>query len=311
MKTKFSTMTPEQISYQRSDIENPLRSKGFFTEYNSFQEFASEFDWKSKQFDDGHSDRRKAGITTVGSWEGSWIGESKQDVQRHIAEGCTELVADAEAMLQEINSKVSLKGLRESWTLAPEGAFPCVPSHLAGSPEAMLQRQRNLKVASQQSTLKVYYSPTVHAGVKPKAILQRGTVVLATVLALSKVRPVELYYYSVTGKGDVIIRIQTNPMKLSETAWVITSPGVFRGMSFKRSSDLFGWEGRRGQWAGGSNVASWKTKVASQRKALELSEADLLIPGAQMQDMGLLKDPVGYINDLLDAYREGSFKGYK
>jgi hypothetical protein len=69
MKTKFSTMTPEQISYQRSDIKNPLRSKGFFTEYNSFQEFASEFDWKSKQFDDGHSDRRKAGITTVGSWE--------------------------------------------------------------------------------------------------------------------------------------------------------------------------------------------------------------------------------------------------
>jgi hypothetical protein len=231
-----------------------------------------------------------------------WCGESRAEIVDRIENGHTGAVPKAEKILDDIDNEIDMAGIRNVWGRSVVGPFPDVPAFLSNEPMCMYQKQPQ---EDKRSEINVYYSPVGSASIPHEELFKRGVAVLAAVMALSRVRPVNVHLLTVYGKGDHIIKLRTNPMILSEAAYALTSQGIMRGLSFEYAKQLYEWKGRWGRW---TMKEEWSKnedeKIAHMRKVLNLTEDDILISAVHSQEAEkIFANPVAWINRLLDKYR--------
>jgi len=235
----------------------------------------------------------------------SWTGETRDQVTERIDNGYTGAVADADRVLSSIDCDINTMGLAPQWGLAPVGVAPNVGAFLAGSPDCMYHKSYSAR--QNNGEINLYYCPIASAGISHEDSFRRGVVVLSAVIALSRVRPVNCYYFTCMGKGDHIVKIRTNPLVLSEAAYMLTSTAVWRAISLQYASKTAGWKYDWGKWSctGGKygQGMTEQEKVDHMKQCLGLGEDDILIPGHHLDRNDITANPAAWVNGLLDKYR--------
>lgn len=248
----------------------------------------------------GRACKTKAALKNNGR-EG-WTSE-KMDVSLDSAiNGSTKLVADAEKLLDKLQTTIELQG--RQWQPTVAGAFPSVPDYIAGHPESM----RKLDDCKSESTpVRVWVCTTSSAHMEWQTLQKRGVAVLAAVMAISQQRPVELWTFTALdgkdGTCNVMVRINSQPLQLSEACYALTSIGFDRNLTHG-----WGWSQDRftGSWSKHISSANTESQaVAACRKILgsECGDNDLIIPPS-MQGWGnaISNDSVKWVNSVLEKY---------
>lgn len=227
-------------------------------------------------------------------WRG---GESYADSRRLLIAGDTRHVDAASQLLDQLLDSVEVPV--QLWQQSVAGYIPCVPAVLAGHPEAFL---RPIDEDSDSSPIRVYASVGCSAGISAKDLTKRGIAILALVIKLQAIRPVELWITDDSGGSGYglfgCLRIETAPLDLSTAAYALTSAGFFRNLCFEFNYQ-HGWSGA---WAWGKDPRD-ATSQQRTRDLLGLGDNDLWIPGAFVQDP-LINNPVAWVNEQLQKFVE-------
>jgi hypothetical protein len=195
-------------------------------------------------------------ISLSGSWTG---GVTHESLKRALHEGDTTYVPHAERVLDEIMRGMRLETLSTQWIADMAGAYPDVPAFLAGDPSCM---RRKVIATREIAPMKLFISMSSSAGVGIETLTKRGICLLALVIALSRVRPIELYtfnavHYRTWGGGrwennydpfskkrhDTIIskdhqrlvdlvQLPTAPLDLGLISFCLVNQGFTRGMCY-------------------------------------------------------------------------------
>jgi len=233
---------------------------------------------------------------SAGIGPNSWTGnESREDTLRLSASGDTRLVPEAEALLAQLNTEISVP--RRVWERSPAGAFCSVPDVLAGLPTPM-RRLRHTQ--DERAPITILVTTTSSAAVSAKTLAKRGTVILALVLALSRIRPVSLRQLTVvdgnrdrTGETVITAEINTTPLDLATACYVLTSAGFARRLTYDLARGLNGFSGG---WPRGYTFGAGGPYFAGLVKRLGLDpKQTLVVASAEMGD-ALLADPVRWVN---------------
>lgn len=224
-----------------------------------------------------------------------WTGENWETAARRAAQGDLRHVPAAEALIEKVQTEIDVP--KSEWVRARAGAFPVVPEALAGHPDSM---RRRVQAASPASPLRVFVELTSSAGIAHEDLARRGVATLALSMALSSVRPVELY--AVVGLGGgwgesggvaVAVRIPAGPLDLATACNTLTSAGFARGLGYSFCNE----HGSGGDWLFGiypGDEGSRKRYVELLRAAVGAGPDDLIIPPTYLTDPAV-KDPVGFV----------------
>lgn len=226
----------------------------------------------------------------------SWYGnETREDVLRYSAEGNFSLVPEAEALLAELNTDISVP--RREWERAPAGAFCAVPDVLAGLPTPMRRMRHTL---NDVAPITILATTTSSASITATQLRRRGTTILALVMALTRIRPVTLYQLTVvdgnrdkSGETVITARINTAPLDLATACYVLTSAGFARRITYDVARTINDFTGG---WPRGYRLgSSGKYFTALVPRLGLLPENTLIIPSAEQGD-SLLRNPVEWVN---------------
>jgi len=164
------------------------------------------------------------GIRYGGGTASEWFnGESQETTLRLSQTGDTALVPEAELLLSKLDT--AIETTRPQWQRSPAGAFCSVPDVLAGLPTPM---RRRVDVPDERAPITILVCSSCSAGIDAKTMQKRGTVILALVMALSRLRPVSLQSlattYGIDAEGETIItnEINTAPLDLATACYVLT-----------------------------------------------------------------------------------------
>jgi hypothetical protein len=233
--------------------------------------------------------------THVGSNE--WANGLNVDAALKMAkDGDVSIVEKAKALTREIRARIDTKGLEPVWQHEVAGAFPCVPTYLCGEPENMIQC---VPTPTNTGPVNVFFCGQLNSVFTKDHLTSRAAAVFAALQALRGIRPVNLFMVTAMpdGNGNVTVKVRTNPMVLSEAAFMVGHPAYVRKLTFAYAN-TYGWGGQRAGWAKDSLPEA--DVEANMRKRFGLGKDDLFIPPLRKSH---LKDPVKWINGLLDKYR--------
>lgn len=174
------------------------------------------------------------------SWYG---GESTEDSLRLAHSGDTRLVAQAEALLDQLETRIETP--KRIWERSPVGPICVAPDVLAGIPTPM---RRIREVGDEHQPIAIFACSTISAGISAETIRKRGTTILALVLALSRTRPISLHTVATIGaeRGDRVetvlcTRIETAPLHLASACWALTSAGFARRLNYDIAAKINGF----------------------------------------------------------------------
>lgn len=220
----------------------------------------------------------------------SWSNENSLDhTYQKSLNGDLSAVPSAEKILEKLLSDIAIS--RQDWQNDIAGVMPDVPAFLAGMPENMRARVQR---PTNNSDIRVFINMATSSMVKPEQVLKRGIVTLALVLQLQKFRQVELFIYGVNNsEKDIcsVVKVQSNPIQLSEAAYVLTSSSFRRRLTL----DFEGHHGGRMGWP----------KV-SEKVMLDAGVNDLVVPAmnghnnTELQEM--LADPIKWVNKIVSKF---------
>jgi hypothetical protein len=235
--------------------------------------------------------------TVAPAWrkDSDWSGGRFADHVRTSRTGDMTAVAQSEALLSEMASYMP-QSQRRGYIMDVAGAVPCVPAFLSGNPMNM---RRRIKVRDEYAPLAIVYDPTCSGGLEHHHIFKRGLTVLALVRALSGLRPIELYV--VVGLGGpggnyIAVRVETAPLDVARAAWMLTAPGMVRGLGYNILHDKLkspgGWPYNNCSKDRGSLSPTVFRDI--MQKALPHVSDVLAIPGLIVKD-DLINDPRGWL----------------
>jgi hypothetical protein len=238
----------------------------------------------------------KAASIHHGGWDqgNSWYGgESLEASLRFAQSGDIRLVDKAEALLDKLDTTIETN--RKVWEPAPAGAYVCVPDVLAGRPTPM---RRLTHQQDEMSPITILAVSTSSAGISADTLQRRGTVILALVMALSRVRPVSLQQLTIVdGKheGETVItsEINTAPLDLATACYVLTSAGFARRLTYGLAAAHNKF---RGGWPANFNYGSPHRYYEILKGRLVSDPSRCLVIGAAQLGDEMLSDPVRWIN---------------
>lgn len=251
------------------------------------------------------------GVTwSPNSFDDYWYGGHSKDQARECClHGYDEIVPKATKIMDSLETSLDIQGLH--WVESVSGAFPSVPDYLSGSPTPMRQR---VKRQYDTAPIKVYAAVAMSAALSTEDINNRGAAILALIMALERIRPVDLYAIcELDGDNDKgnsiqVIPIETQPLDVAIAGYVFTHP------SFPRML-CYGWaganHGHRGGWPRKYDDTQEAYKPLDNaspyclwlRETLGMSPQDLYIKIGHI-GQPIFRDPVKWINDVLTAVRE-------
>lgn len=228
--------------------------------------------------------------------EGSWTdGETFESALRKMEYGDDTYASMADALLDKISDLTEGVPQRE-WTPGPYGAFPVVPEYLTGMPTCM----RAMSPSGELSPVKIVVSTTCSGGISAETMTKRGVAVLALVMKLQQIRPVELYILA-EGNGSKarnlfqLVKLDTKPLSIAHTCFALANVGFARALTYPHMIHYFDWDGR---WPDDYRTAGYETIV---RTECGMTPTDLWINSAYATDQ-LLRDPVKWVNNQLHKY---------
>jgi len=231
---------------------------------------------------------------------GSFVGHMEFETARlKTLQGDDSYVAEAEKLLDLLDASVETP--HAEWVGSVYGAYPIVPEFLAGSPTPMRHRQN---VEGDNSPITIYVSTTCSAGISTETMLKRGVAILALVLKMQQIRPIELCLLAEThGRTDgeylQVIPIITKPVDISVAAFTLCHVAFARQLTYGAAirDDKF-----NGSWPNTYNGggAPWEAHV---REALGMAEQDLYIGSARMWD-DMITKPVEWVNAQVKRFTE-------
>jgi hypothetical protein len=260
-------------------MRNTQNNFGKFWSFDSLEEFRREFERVGNPW------------SAYADHDTDWAGEEKAAALEHLKSGDTSAVKDAEKIINRISASVDIETENSSWGLDVAGCFPSVPAFLAGEAECM-----NVRRVDENSTgpVRVFVNTTSSGGISAENVGRRGRAILAFVLMLSRVRPVELYTFSGLGggRGDVtvVIRHNSKPMMLSECAWALSSPAFPRGITYGFCIR----HGTAAAWCRYENIDGTGRAGNATREALGCGVQDVVIGPAHINDE-LLENPAAWV----------------
>lgn len=201
------------------------------------------------------------------------------------------------------------------------GSIPNVPAVIAGMPNNMLVRATS-DAYSASAPIRIFIDTGISAGVEVPQLIKRGVAALAFTLVMKKIRPIELYsliaylpvpfsngmnsaYNSKYTAAINLVRIETNPIDLARSTWMLTDPAYARRLAFPTSvyilndimklppdaytSILWGFD----------SYPMSEHYIAQIRDALDLKPQDIFIKGGALDDKLMLDNPVAWINKMV------------
>jgi hypothetical protein len=231
----------------------------------------------------------------------SWYGGIDYATAVALAEsGDESFVSRAQDLMDQLDA-VSEGAPVRTWTPSPFGAYPVVPEYLAGHPECM----RNLSASGEQSPVALYVATTCSAALSAEQMLARGTAILALVLKLQQIRPVELYLLAEThGRTDgdylQIIPVDSKPISLAHACFGICHVGFARHLTYALA---YAHDGFNGQWPNsrGDGETPKSAYVAKLREIMGMGPDDLYIKSIHALDP-MPSNPVAWVNEQLARY---------
>lgn len=242
---------------------------------------------RKSNVDDFYSNR-----TSGGEW---YANESEADTL-HLAEtGDTKLVSKAEEALSHLDATVETP--RKLWEPNVAGAFCSVPDYLSGRPTNM---RRMITIADEHSPITILAITTSSAGISSSILAKRGTIILALVIALARIRPVTLHQLTILdgnkdGTGETIItsEINTHPLDLATACYVLTSAGFARRLTYGLATKLNNFTGG---WPRGYSYGSPQKYYDQLKLKLVTDPKRCLIIGAAELHDELVVSPIPWLN---------------
>ena len=159
-------------------------------------------------------------------------GGTPEDFAEKLSSGDSHLVPLARSLLGKIHARVEIPTPVDRTQRSVSGSRVHVPSYCAGTPKAMLRR--NPAAESVAGPIRVFVGLAAASRVSRKTIELRGAAVLALVLALQRLRPVNLSVFASArtrrlGRDVVaVMPVSTTPIDLSRVCFALTNPGMVR-----------------------------------------------------------------------------------
>lgn len=250
-----------------------------------------------------------------GFWYGGITGEQSVAM---LTTGDTACVAEAERMLTQFDLHMATSG--RQLDLSPAGFMPCVPVYIGGEPECMYDL---VDCESDASPMKIIVNPTSSAGVDADTLRQRGTIILAAVMALAAVRPVQLEVMCMMDSAKTFqlppaagtskrrlcsvsmmrVAINSAPLDLASAGYALSHPGFVRHVLYGLCVDQFGASGSwpRVDGATMSNTRGEATEVVTLELLGEDPAQTLLIPAVYLHDP-IVNEPKRWVSEVLAKY---------
>lgn len=190
------------------------------------------------------------------------------------------------------------------------GFMANVPAALAGQPYDMW----NIVSSEEQSIttpINVYVETLVSAGISQDELIARGVCVLAFVLAMNNIRPVELYTICIGkpagGKtGGIVCRVPSKPLDLQRAAFMLCDPAYYRRLAFAAMWD-HGKSESHLQWPW-NNAPTDAGHEDMYRELLDMNQDDVFVPGGYLFDELMKRDPIQWVKNKI-AEHQGSKQG--
>lgn len=257
------------------------------------------------------SDRRARDYVTEPA--DPWSGRAWDNAVSALATGDTANVAAAQTMEREVESLLDWSARKHVVINSVAGGGGLNTSAwLVGRPDII---RRRVRVESESAPLTVVVASNSAASVSSRALVRRGTAILALVRLLSATRPVTLWSVAaspVSGPHHtgMALRIDTAPLVLGQAAFVLSDPAFGRRLCFATrvtvNGDVTG-SGNGFQPFSGDSEKAKRIGGHVMAGALGVPAADLLyIPrAAPGDDSGLTDNPVQWLKDTLALYGRG------
>jgi hypothetical protein len=188
------------------------------------------------------------------------------------------------------------------------GFVPNVPAAISGHPQSMFRRGF-VESPSVNSPLSVHVETTVSAGLSQDQLISRGVCILAFVLAMEMIRPVDLYianHHSHSKKPGVygyLVKIASRPMDMGRAVWMLTNPTMARRLFHTTINDLSGAKQQcgHGPWSWDLSPSSEKYQRRT-REFFQLQPEDVFMYGGHITDNLMLTDPVAWVKQMIEKH---------
>jgi hypothetical protein len=234
--------------------------------------------------------------TIQANFDRSWSGDSNHTATLAL-NGDESLVPMAEKLIDKLDA--SIESVGQVWKSDVFGQVINVPSYLA---DISTPFRRIVNQVSDVSPVRIFVGIVCSGGISQQAMQERGVTIMALVMALQAIRPVEVILYHETEIGDrdslYTIPLESRPVSLAHTINALANVYVARDLTYSIAYS----DGFQGGWPKGysggkptANYQEWRAKV------LGITEQDILIESTYITDE-ILTNPVKWINSHLSLY---------
>jgi hypothetical protein len=208
-------------------------------------------------------------------------------------EGDNSFVAPAEKLMDKLDASIEVS--TASWQPSMNGAYPVVPEFLAGTPTCMRQRVHE---ETECAPIAIYVGVACSSAISAEQMRNRGTAILALLMKLQVIRPIELYIVEESGgKEDCfsVVRIESKPLNLSTAGFALCHVGFVRHVLYTVANNKVGFTG---QWPMMYKSEGYEAYLRSE---LGMKDNDLFVKAAYIGDP-LLKDPIAWVNAQVERF---------
>lgn len=230
----------------------------------------------------------------------SWYGdETPEDTKHKTRLGDTSLVPEAERLLDKLDQ--TIETTKREWDRSPAGAFIMVPEAIVGLPTPA---RRAVYRADEHSPITILVCSSSSAGIRADTLMKRGTTVLALTMALARIRPVSLWTVATlhgadTGETVLSARITTDPLDLATAAYVLTSAGFARRLTYGIGYAVNDFNGHWPRQFGYGDPAPYYKHLA---ETLSPDPSRTLVIGAAQLGDELLQTPLVWIDKQIKRF---------
>lgn len=232
-------------------------------------------------------------------------GQAPESLCQKFLSGDESYVASAEQYLDKLND-ILPETLRNEWHADVFGPVISVPDYLSNSP---LPFRRERVSESSCAPIRIVASLTSSAGVSHEHLKERGIVILALLMKLQQVRPVDLILYCEmdcdgynTGMGIASLNIESRPLSIAHALVALSDSMIARQIFYNCiSAEAINrkFRGSAGGWPEGFVYGGNNTKYFEQvKKEFGMTDGELYIPPTYLTDP-IVNKPLEWLNENL------------
>ena len=240
---------------------------------------------------------KKLGITQNRPNSADWYGYiSFQEAMDYAIKGDSRNVQAAMTLLDDLAE-----------TIPPTKTFKVVKSPYGGrcnfgdwQSGAPLPMRRRIRTSEDQGPLKIIVSTTSSCGISAKTMQARGITILALLMRLQEIRPVDLFllaelYGQPKGWSYQLIQMESRPLDLSVASFCLSHVGFARHLTYAYGSRC---DDFNGGWPSDYSRTGYGER---RRERLNLSPNDLVIGEVHAKDE-LVKSPKAWLAKQIQIY---------